>query len=76
VKTADTIRNKRRKYLKEKINELAMNHKNNSRDLYRGINEFHMGCKPRNTLMKAVNGVLFADSHNILNGTGTALLSY
>jgi hypothetical protein len=33
------FRNKKREYLKDKINELAMNSKNkSSRDLYRGIN--------------------------------------
>jgi hypothetical protein len=33
------FRNKMREYLKDKINELAMNSKNkNIRDLYRGIN--------------------------------------
>jgi hypothetical protein len=35
------FRNKKREYLKHKINELAMNCKNkNIRDLYRGIYEF------------------------------------
>jgi hypothetical protein len=35
------FRNKKWEYLKDKINELAMNSKNmNIRDLYRGINEF------------------------------------
>jgi uncharacterized protein YaaR (DUF327 family) len=35
------FRNKKREYLKDKINELATNSKNkNIRDLYRGINEF------------------------------------
>jgi hypothetical protein len=35
------FRNRKREYLKGKINELAMNSKNkNIRDLYRGINEF------------------------------------
>jgi hypothetical protein len=35
------FRNKKREYLKDKINELAMNSKNkNIRDLYRGINGF------------------------------------
>jgi hypothetical protein len=34
------FRNKKREYLKDKINELATNSKNkNIRDLYRGINE-------------------------------------
>jgi hypothetical protein len=35
------LRNKKKEYLKDKINELAKNSKNkNIRDLYRGINEF------------------------------------
>jgi hypothetical protein len=61
--------NKKRKYLQDKINELAMNSKNmNIRDLYRGINEFKKGYKPINNLVKDENGDLLADSHNILNG--------
>jgi hypothetical protein len=41
------FRNKRRKYLKDKINGLATNSKNkNIRDLYRGINEFKSGYQP------------------------------
>jgi hypothetical protein len=39
----------------------------NIRDLYRGINEFKGGYKPRNNLVKDENGDLLADSHNILN---------
>jgi hypothetical protein len=62
------FRNKKRDYLKDKINELATNSKNkNIRDLYRGINEFKRGCQPRNNLVKDENGDLLADSHNILN---------
>jgi hypothetical protein len=39
--TSRHFRNKKRECLKGKINELAMNSKNqNIRDLYRGINEF------------------------------------
>jgi hypothetical protein len=35
------FRNKKREYLKDKINKLVKNSKNkNIRDLYRGINEF------------------------------------
>jgi hypothetical protein len=38
------FRNKKRGYLKDKINELESNSKNkNIRDLYRGINEFKNG---------------------------------
>jgi hypothetical protein len=40
-----------------------MNSKNkNSRDLYKGINEFRRGYQPRNYLTKDENGDLFADS--------------
>jgi hypothetical protein len=42
------FRNKKREYLKDKINELESNSKNkNIRDLYRGINEFKKGYQPR-----------------------------
>jgi hypothetical protein len=62
------FRNKKREYLKDKINELATNSKNrNIRDLYGGINEFKRGYQLRNNLMKDENGNLLADSHNILN---------
>jgi hypothetical protein len=62
------FRNKKRGHLKDKINELATNSKNkNTRDLYRGINEFKRGFQPRNNLVKDENGDLLADSHNILN---------
>jgi hypothetical protein len=62
------FRNKKREYLKDKINELATNSKKkNIRNLYRGINEFKRGYQPRNNLVKDGNGDLFADSHNILN---------
>jgi hypothetical protein len=62
------FRNKKREYLKDRINELAMNSRNkNIKDLYRGINEFKMGYQPSNNLVKDENGDLLADSHNILN---------
>jgi hypothetical protein len=62
------FRNKKREYLEDKINELAMNSKNkNIRDLYRGINEFKWGYQPGNNLMKDGNSDLLADSHNALN---------
>jgi hypothetical protein len=42
------FRNKKREYLKDKINNLVTNSKNkNIRDLYGGINEFKKGYKPR-----------------------------
>jgi hypothetical protein len=47
------FRNKRRKYLKDKINELATNSKNkNIRDMYRGISDIKKGYQPRNNLLK------------------------
>jgi hypothetical protein len=62
------FRNKKREYLKDKINRLLMNSKNKSiRDLYRGINGFKMEYQPINNLEKDENGDLLADSHNISN---------
>jgi hypothetical protein len=62
------FRNKKREYLKDKINELATNRKNkNIRDLHRGTNEIKRGYQPINNLVKDENGDIFADSHNILN---------
>jgi hypothetical protein len=41
----------RRKYLKDRISELPENNKNkNTRDLYRGINEFQRGYQPRSNV--------------------------
>jgi hypothetical protein len=53
-------------YQKDRINELETKNKN-IRDLYRGINEFKKGYKPRSNLVKHENGDLLADSHNTLN---------
>jgi hypothetical protein len=62
------FRNNKREYLKDKINELAMNSKNmNIRDLYRRTIGFKGDYQPRNNLVKDENGDLLADSHNILN---------
>jgi hypothetical protein len=42
--TSRHFRYKKREYLKDRIDELAMNSKNkNIRDLYRGINDFKRG---------------------------------
>jgi hypothetical protein len=71
------FRNKKREYLKDKINELATNSKKkNIRDLYRGINEFKWEYQPRNYLVKDENGDLLADSHNILNRWKNYFSSY
>jgi hypothetical protein len=44
LETGRTFRNRSREYLKEKINELETNSKDqNIRDLYRGVNEFKEG---------------------------------
>jgi hypothetical protein len=60
--------NKKREYLKDKINELATNSNiKNIRDLYRGINGYQRDYQPTNNLVKDENGDLLADSHNILN---------
>jgi hypothetical protein len=62
------FRNKKKEYLKGKINELAMNSKNkNIRDLFRGINEFKRGYQPRSNLVKEKNGDLLANSNIIVN---------
>jgi hypothetical protein len=48
--TSRTSRNKKREYLKEKVNELERNSKNkNIRELYGGINEYKKGYEPRTT---------------------------
>jgi hypothetical protein len=66
--TSTQFRNKKKEYLKGKINELETNSKTkNIRDLYRGINEFKKGCQPRSNLVKDENGGLLADSNTILN---------
>jgi hypothetical protein len=61
------FRNKKREYLKDKINELKLNSKNkNIRDLYRGITEFKKGYQPKTTLVKDERGDLLADPQKIL----------
>ncbi|KAJ4434033.1 hypothetical protein ANN_16352 [Periplaneta americana] len=63
-----TLRNKKRDYLKEKLNEVETNSKNkNIRDLYKGIKEFKNGYQARVNVIKDVNGDLLADAHSILN---------
>jgi hypothetical protein len=60
--------NRKREYVKEKIDELVTNSKNkNIRDLYRGITLFRSGCQSRSNFVKGDNGDLLADSHDILN---------
>jgi hypothetical protein len=62
------FRNKKREYLRDKINELESDSKNkNTGDLYRGINEFKLGYQPRTNLVKDERGDLLVDPHKILN---------
>ena len=61
------LRNKKKAYLKAKIEELETNIKvNNVRDLYRGINEFKKGYRPRTIIVKDEKGELVADPHSIM----------
>jgi hypothetical protein len=61
------FRNKKKEYLKAKINEIETNSKNkNIRDLYRGIHDFKRGCQPRTNVVKDEKGDLVADCHSIL----------
>jgi hypothetical protein len=61
-------RSKRRKYLKDNINDLAANNKKkNTRDLYGDINEFEKCYQIRTNLIKDEIYDLLGDSHNILN---------
>jgi hypothetical protein len=62
------FRNKKRKHLKDKINDLVSNGKNkNIKDLYRGINKSKKGYQPRTNLVKGEISNLLADLHKILN---------
>ena len=58
------FRNKKKAYLRAKIEELETNSKiKNIRDLYRGINDFK---KPRCNIVKDEKGDMVADSHSIV----------
>jgi hypothetical protein len=62
------FRNKKREYLKDKINKRVSNGKNkNSRDLYRFTNEFNKGYQPRTNLVKDEKGDLLVDPHKLVN---------
>ena len=61
------FRNKKKAYLKAKIEELETNSKiKNIMDLYRSINGFMKGYQPRTNVVKDEKGDLVADSHSIL----------
>jgi hypothetical protein len=62
------VRNRKREYLKDKINELESNSKNkNIGDLIRGINKFNKGYQPRTNLVKDKKGDLLLGHRNVLN---------
>ena len=61
------FRNKKKAYLKAKIEELETNSKiKNIRDLYRGINDFKKGYQPRTNIVKDEKGDLVTGSYSIL----------
>jgi hypothetical protein len=67
-KASRTFRNKKREYLKGKIKEFETNNGNkNIRNLYRDINEFKKGYKPRINIIKDENANLLADPQDVLN---------
>jgi hypothetical protein len=66
-KASRHFRNKKKVYLRAKIEELEINSKiNNIRDLYRGINDMKRGYQPRTRIVKDEKGDLVADSHSIM----------
>jgi hypothetical protein len=61
------FRNKKKAYLKSKIEELETNSKiKYIRDLYRGINDVKKGYQPRTRIVTDEKGDLVADSHSIM----------
>jgi hypothetical protein len=61
------FRNKKREYLKDKINDIELNSENkNIRDFYRGITEFKKGYQPKTNLVKDERGDVLADPQKIL----------
>jgi hypothetical protein len=61
------FRDKKRQYLKDKINEIEINNKNkNIRDFYRSITEFKKVYQARSNLVKDESDDLLADPPNIL----------
>ena len=61
------FRNKKKAYLKAKIEDLEINSKNkNIRDLYRGISDSKTVYQPRTNVIKDEKGDLVADSYSIV----------
>jgi hypothetical protein len=66
--TSRKFRNKKREYVKGRINKLETNNKNKTiRDLYRVINVFKKVYQPKINIIKDENVNLLADSQNVLN---------
>ena len=60
------FRNKKKAYLKVKIEDLQTNSKiKNIRDLYRGISDFKKGYHPRTNIVKDETGDLVTGSYSI-----------
>jgi hypothetical protein len=67
----------KREYLKEKINEVKTNSKNeNIIDLYRGISKFKKSYRPRTNVVEDENVDLLANSQNILNRRKNYFVSF
>ena len=61
------FRNKKKAYLKAKIEDLETNSKiKNIRDLYRGISDFKKGYQPRTNIVMDETGDLVTGSYSIL----------
>ena len=60
------FRNKRKEYLRAKIEELETKSKTNITDLYWGINDLKTCYQPRTNIVKDEKGDLFEDSNSIL----------
>jgi hypothetical protein len=61
------FRNKKKAYLKTKIEELETDSKiNNIRDFHRGINDFRKGYQPRTIIENDEKVDLNANSHSIM----------
>ena len=71
------FRNKKKAYLKVKIEELETNSKkNNVRDFYRGIKDFKKGYQPRTTIVKTRKEIWWQTPTVFWRGGGTISPSY
>jgi len=65
--TSRHFKNKKKEYLKAKIEELETNCKiKNIRNLYRSVSDFKKGYQSRTNIVKNEKGDLVADSNSIL----------